>query len=73
MRIASEVDPFELVHSVIPDRSYHCPDLPAVDAHLSTLSRDLGPAASTTSQRKRAARQDIDRLLDRRLYLALVA
>jgi hypothetical protein len=73
MRTRSKTDPTEIVHSVLPDHSYHCPDLPAVDEHLSTLSRDIGPAAKTTSRRKRATWADIDRLLDRRLYLALVA
>lgn len=69
MRTAPEIDPVELVPSVLPEHSYHCPDLHAVDAHLLVLSRGADPRVMTTSQRK----QDIDRLLDRRVYMALVA
>ena len=63
------LDPLRVVEGADNDR-YDCPDLAALDRHISRLRRrivDLGgrvPAADRY-------RADIDRLLDRRAWLTL--
>lgn len=62
----------EIVASVVDGYYFVCPDLAALDSHLVDLrTRFLGPGANTTDERKAKARTDIDRLLERRLYLQM--
>ncbi|HEY3649050.1 MAG TPA: hypothetical protein VGL33_13835 [Streptosporangiaceae bacterium] len=59
--------------SVLPDLYYQCPNIASVDQHIVELCVQLGnqpPLAD--AQRRQALREDIDRLLDRRLYLEMV-
>jgi hypothetical protein len=66
-------DSADVVTSALAGYYYACPDLAAVDANLAELLRHLGPGSNWAESRKRKARIDIDRLLDRRLYLQLVS
>jgi hypothetical protein len=43
----------------------------AVDGHIRELAWQVGHARNLTSRRWAAPRADIDRLLDRRLYLRM--
>lgn len=64
----------EMVASVVDGYYFACPDLAALDAHLVDLrNRFLGPDSNITDERKAKARTDIDRLLERRLYLQMTA
>lgn len=65
-------DNTEMVASVIDGYYFECPDVATLDAHLVDLRhRFLGPDSNTTDERKAKARADIDRLLERRLYLQM--
>jgi hypothetical protein len=64
-------DPLEAVSSVCPGYHFHCPDVASVDQHIAELRDHIGPGSNLMPTRKVAARQDIDRLLERRLYLML--
>jgi hypothetical protein len=64
-------DPVEAVSSVLPGYHFHCPDVATVDLHIAELRRHIAPDSNLMPQRRAAARQDIDRLLERRLYLML--
>ena len=66
-------DPAEVVCSVVPRRRYHCPNLVMLDHHIKVLRRQIGPDSNCMPEWKQYMRQDIDRLLDRRLYLTLVS
>jgi hypothetical protein len=66
-------DPADVVCSVVPRRRYHCPDLVTLDRHIKALRHQTGPDSNCMPNWKQYMRQDIDRLLDRRLYLTLVA
>ena len=66
-------DPVETVGSVLPGYHFHCPDVASVDQHLAELRGHIGPGSNLTPERKESARQDIDRLLERRLYLMLAS
>lgn len=63
----------EAVASVLPGYHFHCPDTATVDQHIAQLVRYMEPGSNLTIPRKEAARQDIDRLLERRLYLMLTS
>lgn len=65
-------DPYVLA-SKVPGYWFHCPDVAAIDEQLMELARWAGPSSGLTPDRKNAARQDIDRLLDVRLVLAEAA
>jgi hypothetical protein len=65
-------DPVKTVNSVISGYCFHCPDLATIDQHIAGLLRRIGQGSNLAPARKKAARQDIDRLLERRLYLMLV-
>jgi hypothetical protein len=67
------LDPAEVVCSVVPRRRYHCPDLVALDRHIDVLRRQIAPDSNCVPTWKQYMRQDIDQLLDRRLYLTQVA
>jgi hypothetical protein len=71
MRIPN-LDPVELVCSVLPLRRYHCPDVPTLDRHIDLLRRQVDADSNCTPEWKQHMRHDIDRLLDRRLYLTVV-
>jgi hypothetical protein len=64
-------DPLEAVSSVLPGYHFHCPDVASLDQHILELRGHIGPDSNLVPKRKEAARQDIDRLLERRLYLML--
>lgn len=66
-------DPIAAVTSVVPDQYYSCPNITSVDRHIGELSAQLAtqPTGADTA-RVKALREDIDRLLDRRLYLEMV-
>ena len=66
-------DPLEAVSSVLPGYHFHCPDVASLDLHIAELRGHAGPDSNLMPQRKAAARQDIDRLLERRLYLMLAS
>jgi hypothetical protein len=66
-------DPLEAVSSVLPGYHFHCPDVGSVDQHIAELREHLGPRSNLSDQRKESARRDIDRLLERRLYLMLAS
>lgn len=71
-------DPLAAVSSVLPDHYYPCPNIASVDRHIAELAKQLGPLSPPghpphdDARHRRAIRDDIDRLLDRRLYLELV-
>ena len=66
-------DPVDTVSSVLPGYHFHCPNVSSVDQHIAERLAHLGPRSNLTPKYKDAARQDIDRLLDRRLYLMSVS
>jgi len=66
---AQLLDPLRVVQGTDHDR-YDCPDLAALDRHISRLRRrmtDLGGRVPAADR----CRADIDRLLDRRSWLTL--
>jgi hypothetical protein len=65
-------DPLDTVSSVLPGYHFHCPDAISVDRHIARRREHMGPLSNLTPKFKEAARQDVDRLLDRRLYLMRV-
>ncbi len=65
-------DPVDTVSSVLPGYHFPCPNVPSVDQHIAERREHAGPHSNLTPKYKEAARQDIDRLLDRRLYLMRV-
>jgi hypothetical protein len=66
-------DPLDVVASVVPGYYYMCPDLASVDAHLAELGKAVRPGSNLTVERRAQLRLDIDRLLDRRVYLEMCA
>jgi hypothetical protein len=66
-------DPLEAVSSVLPGYHFHCPDVTSVDHHIVELRGHMRPGSNLMPGRKEAARQDIDRLLERRLFLMLAS
>jgi len=69
----AEPDPAEAVNSVLAGYYFHCPDVASVDQHIVELRDHVGPRSNLTPRRQDDARRDIDRLLERRLYLMLAA
>jgi hypothetical protein len=65
-------DPLDTVSSVLPGYHFHCPDAISVDRHIAERREHMGPLSNLTPKFKEAARQDVDLLLDRRLYLMRV-
>lgn len=65
-------DPTDTVSSVLPGYRFPCPDIASVDRHIAERREHIGPRSNLTPRFKEAARQDIDRLLERRLYLMTV-
>jgi hypothetical protein len=65
-------DPADTVPSVLPGYRFPCPDIASVDRHIAERREHLGPRSNLTPALKEAARRDIDRLLERRLYLMTV-
>jgi hypothetical protein len=65
-------DPLDTVSSVLPGYYFHCPNTISVDRHIAERWEHMGPLSNLTPKFKEAARQDVDRLLDRRLYLMSV-
>lgn len=71
--LRSRSDPIASVSSVLPDQYYSCPNIASVDRHIGELSAQLGTQPPQGDPaRRQALRHDIDRLLDRRLYLEMV-
>jgi hypothetical protein len=68
----TDPDPAETVTSVVPGYHFHCPNVASVDQHLAELCTHIGPGSNLVPSRQDDARRDIDRLLDRRLYLMLM-
>jgi len=52
---------------------YACPDLAAVDRHLTSLRRRIAAAGARSPAVVAACREDVDRLLDRRSWLTTMA
>jgi hypothetical protein len=65
-------DPLDSVSSVLPGYYFHCPDAFSVDLHIAERREHAGPLSNLTPKYKAAARQDVDLLLERRLYLMRV-
>ena len=65
-------DPLDSVSSVLPGYYFHCSDAFSVDRHIAERREHMGPHSNLTPKFKEAARQDVDLLLDRRLYLMRV-
>jgi hypothetical protein len=65
-------DPLDSVSSVLPGYYFHCPDTFSVDRHIADRREHAGPLSNLTPKYKEAARQDVDLLLERRLYLMRV-
>jgi hypothetical protein len=65
-------DPIDTVSSVVPGYHFHCPDIAAIDKHIAELRALCGPNSNCTEVRKAAFRRDVDRLLERRLYLEMI-
>jgi hypothetical protein len=66
-------DPIAAVTSVVADQYYSCPNIASVDRHIGELSAQLAKQSPhADAARGKALREDIDRLLDRRLYLEMV-
>ena len=66
---AQLLDPLRVVHGTDHDR-YDCPDLAALDRHISRLRRRITELDGQVLATDRY-RADIDRLLDRRSWLTL--
>jgi hypothetical protein len=69
---AQHLDPLRVVHGTRNDR-YDCPDLAALDHHITSLRRRIDRLIGQGADVCRAeiCRADIDRLLDRRSWLTL--
>lgn len=65
-------DPVDTVSSVLPGYRFHCPNVASVDRHIAERREHIGPRSNLMPRFREAARQDIDRLLERRLYLMTV-
>ena len=65
---AHHLDPLRVLHGVRDDR-YDCPDVPTLDRHITRLRLRMTAAASRSSNVVDLCRADIDRLLDRRVWL----
>jgi hypothetical protein len=63
-------DESELVHSPSGDRRYHVPDLAAVDKEIAGLILRIS-TASKFPDLVRGFREDVDALLDRRMWIAM--
>jgi hypothetical protein len=70
---AVDPDPIDTVSSVLPGYRFHCPNVTSVDQHIVQRWEHTGPRSNLTPKYKEAARRDIDLLLDRRLYLMIIA
>jgi hypothetical protein len=67
---ARMLDPLRIVEGAGNDR-YDCPDLVTLDRHINHLHRRIADLDDQTSDVAGRWRADIDRLLDRRLWLTL--
>jgi hypothetical protein len=67
---AQMLDPLRIVHGTRNAR-YDCPDLAALDRHISRLRRHMTDLGSRMPEVADGCRADIDRLLDRRWWLTL--
>lgn len=64
----------DVVPSVNDGYYYRCPDLATVDRHLNSLRTEfLDARSNVTPRRREQARNDVDRLLERRLYLEVTS
>lgn len=71
---SGDVNSPDVVVSARTGYVYQCPDIESVDRYIVRLVNDyLGPNSNASEQVKEFARQDIDRLLDHRSYLHMVA
>jgi hypothetical protein len=64
------LDPLRVVHSTRGGR-YDCPDLAALDRHIDRLRHRIAGLDSRVPDAADDCRADIDRLLDRRIWLTL--
>jgi hypothetical protein len=67
---AQHLDPLRVVHGTGNDR-YDCPDLAALDHHITCLRRRIARLDREGGRVADVCRADIDRLLDRRSWLTL--
>jgi hypothetical protein len=67
---AQLLDPLRIVEGTRNAR-YDCPDLAALDRHLTRLRRHITDLGSRMPEVADDCRVDIDRLLDRRSWLTL--
>lgn len=71
---SGDIDSPDVVVSARDGYSYKCPDVLAVDRYIRALITDyLGPNSNASEHTKELARQDVDRLLEHRVYLRMVA
>jgi hypothetical protein len=70
LRSAHDPDPLTTVDG-LNGSIYACPDIATLDAHLEALCTRLRHAAPQFPSLAEAFRAEIDRLLDRRLWLQL--
>jgi hypothetical protein len=64
------LDPLRIVQGTANNR-YDCPDLAALDRHITRLRCRIAKTDGQTSDVADCCRVDIDRLLDRRSWLTL--
>jgi hypothetical protein len=64
------LDPLRVVHGARSAR-YDCPDLAALDRHISRLRHPIAKVGDRVPEVADGCRADIDRLLDRRSWLTL--
>ena len=69
----SAPDPYTTVSSTIPGYHYSCPTVAAVDEHITLLAAICGPGSNLAPARLAGFRRDLDLLLERRQYLALMS
>lgn len=66
-------DPFDTVSSAVPGYHYACPDVAAVDEHIALLAAICRPGSCMAPARLAGFRSDLDKLLERRQYLAMMS
>ena len=64
------LDPLRVVDGTRSGR-YDCPDVAALDRHISRLRRHIAKVGDRVPEVADGCRADIDRLLDRRSWLTL--
>ena len=68
---AQQLDPLRMVQGTCNNHRYDCPDLAALDRHITRLRHRISTVGTRSPHIAAAYRADIDRLLDRRAWLTL--